>query len=181
VDSPDDSLLWKLVLIFAPLSLMSIGGGQVIIADIQYQTVVVHQWFSNQQFADLFAISRATPGPNTLIASLIGWQLGGILGVLVATLAMYIPSSVLFVTATAYWHRSQGSPWRSAIERGLAPIAVGLIFAGAFAILQAIQLTMLGWVTTAFSALMLYFTKTNPYLLIFSVGALYVIVFFVTG
>lgn len=126
-----DSLLWKLVLVFVPLSLLSFGGGQAIIADIQQQTVVVHQWFTNQQFSDLFAISRATPGPNTLIASLIGWQLAGFAGLLVATLAMYIPSSVVFVTATTYWHRHAGSPWRKAIERGLAPIAVGLIFAGA--------------------------------------------------
>jgi chromate transporter len=176
-----DSLLWRLVLVFAPLSIMSIGGGQAIIADIQHQTVDVYHWFSNQQFSDMFAISRATPGPNTLIASLIGWHLGGGAGVLVATLAMYIPSSVLFVVATSFWHRHHGSRWRLAIERGLAPIAVGLIFAGALTILEAIHLTLLGWATTAFAAIVLHFTKTNPYLLIFSVAALYVAIFFIAG
>ena len=173
-----DNLLLRLILVFAPLSILSIGGGQAIIADIQHQTVDVYHWFSNQEFADMFAISRATPGPNTLIASLIGWHLGGLAGMLVATLAMYIPSSLAFIAATTYWHKHAGSPWRLAIERGLAPIAVGLIFAGALTILQALHLSLLGWATTAAAIAVLYYTTANPYLLIFSVVGLYLVVFF---
>lgn len=176
-----DSLLWRLVLVFAPLSLMSIGGGQGIIADIGHQSVDVHHWLSSQEFADMFAISRATPGPNTLIASLIGWHLGGLAGLLAATLAMYVPSSLVFITATVYWHRHKASPWRRAIERGLAPIAVGLIFAGALTVLEAIHLTYLGWGTTALAAVMLYYTKINAYLLISLVSLLYIAVFFLTS
>lgn len=175
-----DNLLLRLILVFAPLSILSIGGGQAIIADIQHQTVNVYHWFTNEQFADMFAISRATPGPNTLIASLIGWHLGGLAGLLTATLAMYIPSSVAFVAATTFWHRKEGTHWRLAIERGLAPIAVGLIFAGALTILEALHLSVLGWATTAAAMAVLYTTKTNPYLVIFSVIALYLAVFFIS-
>jgi chromate transporter len=174
-----DNLLLRLVLVFAPLSLLSIGGGQAIIADIHHQTVDVYHWFSHQEFADMFAISRATPGPNTLIASLIGWHLGGFAGLLVATLAMYVPSSIAFITATTFWHRNEGTRWRVAIERGLAPIAVGLIFAGALTILEALHLGLLGWVTTAAAMAVLYTTKINPYLVIFIVIALYLAVFFI--
>lgn len=174
-----DNLLLRLILVFAPLSILSIGGGQAIIADIQHQTVDVYHWFTNEQFADMFAISRATPGPNTLIASLIGWHLGGLAGLLAATLAMYIPSSLAFITVTTFWHRSEGARWRLAIERGLAPIAVGLIFAGALTILEALHLSVLGWATTAVAMAVLYTTRTNPYLVIFSVIALYLAVFFI--
>ena len=174
-----DNLLLRLILVFAPLSILSIGGGQAIIADIQHQTVDVYHWFTNQQFADMFAISRATPGPNTLIASLIGWHLAGFAGLLAATLAMYIPSSVAFITATTFWHRNEGTRWRLAIESGLAPIAVGLIFAGALTILEALHLSTLGWATTAAAMVVLYATKTNPYLVIFCVLALYLAVFFI--
>lgn len=173
-----DNRLWTLVLVFAPLSIMSFGGGQAIVADIQHQTVMVHHWFSDRQFSDLFAISRAAPGPNTLIASLIGWQLNGLLGALVATLAMYIPSSTVFIIATSLWHRHHGSRWRLAIERGLAPVAVGLIFAGALTVLEAIHVSALGWFTVLVSTAVLYFTKTNPYLLIFCVAAFYVAMFY---
>jgi chromate transporter len=172
-----DNLLVRLILVFAPLSALSVGGGQAIIADIQHQTVDVYHWFTNQEFADMFAISRATPGPNTLIASLIGWHLGGLAAMLVATLAMYIPSSLMFVTATIYWHRGGKSRWRLAIERGLAPIAIGLLFAGALTIMEALHLGPLGWASTAVAMGVLYWTKTNPYTVIFSVLALYVVLF----
>jgi chromate transporter len=176
-----DSRLWTLILVFAPLSVMSFGGGQVIVSDIQLQTVVVHHWFSNQQFSDLFAISRAAPGPSTLIASLIGWQISGFTGAIVATLAMYLPSSTVFVLATTMWHKHHGSPWRMAIERGLAPVAVGLVFASGVTILQAIQMSslILGLATVAVSTGLLYFTKVNPYLLLFSVAAFYAAMFYV--
>jgi chromate transporter len=176
-----DNLLLRLILVFAPLSILSFGGGQAIIADIQHQTVDVYHWFTNQEFADMFAISRATPGPNTLIASLIGWHLGGLAGMLVATLAMYIPSSVAFIAATTFWHRNEGSHWRLAIERGLAPVAVGLLFAGALTILEALHLSLLGWSTTAAAMGVLYYTRTNPYLLIGSVVVVYLAVFFIHG
>ena len=61
--------LLGLLLVFAPLSLLSFGGGQAIIADMQHQTVDIHHWMTGPQFVDLFALSRAAPGPSTLIAA----------------------------------------------------------------------------------------------------------------
>ena len=80
----------------------------------------------------MFAISRASPGPSTLIAALIGWHVDGFTGALAAVLAMYIPSSIVVYAAASWWQRSEASPLRIAIERGLAPVAIGLIFAGWF-------------------------------------------------
>jgi chromate transporter len=72
--------LLGLILVFSPLSILSIGGGQATIPEIQHQTVIVHGWLTNDEFADLFAIARAAPGPSTLIVALIGWQVAGFLG-----------------------------------------------------------------------------------------------------
>jgi chromate transporter len=174
--------LLGLVLVFAPLSLLSFGGGQAIIADLQYQTVMVHHWLNDKEFANMYAISRAAPGPSTLIAALIGWQVSGFVGALVATLAIYIPSSIVVYRATGWWHTHTDSPWRVAIERGLAPIAVGLIFAGIVAVLRAAHIVEgitladvnfrdLGTVLASFA--LLYFTDISPYLLIGLVALLY--------
>ncbi len=161
-----DSRLIGLIVVFAPLSLFSFGGGQAIVADIQHQTVEVHRWLTEQQFTDMFALSRAAPGPATLIAALIGWQVYGFVGSVVATLAIYVPSSVVLYGAVSWWLRRHGSPWKTAIEQGLAPVAVGLIFAGVLAVTQAAHLNALGFATTAISATVLYFTKLSPYVLI---------------
>jgi chromate transporter len=172
------NVLLRLIVLFAPLSALSFGGGQTIIADIQLQSVSVYHWLSGQEFADLFAISRVSPGPTTLISALIGWHLEGLIGALVATLAMYIPSSTVFVTVTLFWHKSEGTRWRLAIERGLAPVAVGLIFAGAVAVMESMHATTFAWGTTAIAACVVYFTKLNPYVLMSAVALAYAAVFY---
>jgi chromate transporter len=173
-----DSRLIGLILVFAPLSLLSFGGGQAIVADIQYQTVEVHKWLTNSEFVDMFALSRAAPGPSTLISALIGWQVDGFPGALVAALAMYVPSSVVVYGAASWWQRSQTSALRIAIERGLAPVAVGLIFAGVVAVVRAAQMEVLAVITLAICTAILYFTKFSSYRLIFIVGVIYAAILF---
>jgi len=174
-----DSRLLGLIIVFAPLSLFSFGGGQAVVADIQYQTVTVHGWLTDRQFTDLYAVSRAAPGPSTLIAALIGWQVYGFVGAIIACLAIYVPSSLVVYGAISWWHRNEESPWRVAIERGLAPIAVGLIFAGMLAVLQAAQIiradgvNLLGLATVVAAGALYFFTTISPYLLMAVVAVLF--------
>jgi len=158
-----DNKLLALALVFAPLSLMSFGGGQAIIADMQHQTVDIQQWMSGPRFVDMFALSRAAPGPSTLIAALIGWQVAGLLGAIVATLAIYVPSSLAVYAAVRWWHVNANSPWRNALARGLAPVAVGLVFAGAVAVLEAAQVNALQIFTTTLAAGLLITTRISVY------------------
>jgi chromate transporter len=140
---------------------------------------MVQGWLTDREFTDMYAISRAAPGPSTLIAALIGWQVSGFWGAVVATLAIYIPSSIVVYRVSSWWHNNPLSPWRKAIERGLAPIALGLIFAGIVAVLRAARILdadvvdLLGLATVLGSAALLYWTKISPYLLIGLVALLY--------
>ena len=167
-----DSRLLGLVLVFAPLSLVSFGGGQAIIADMQAQ-VVSQGWMTAQQFADIFALSRAAPGPSTLIAALIGWQVAGFAGALTGTLAIYVPSSIIMYGAVRWWQSRGDSPWRNALQRGLAPVAMGLVFAGALSVLQAAQVSMLQLATTLAALACLLFTKIGPYPLMIAAGLMF--------
>jgi chromate transporter len=165
--------LLGLVFVFAPLSLVSFGGGQAIVAAMQHQIVDVQHWMTDGQFVDLFALSRAAPGPSTLISALIGWQVAGLAGAIAATLAIYIPSSLLVYAAVRWWHKSADSPWRGILERALAPVAVGLIFAGALAVLEAAHATWYQIVTALVAAGLLLYTRVGPYTLLGSVVVLY--------
>ena len=53
-----------LFVVFAPLSLISVGGGQSVVGDMHLQAVDIYHWLTHAQFIDLFAISRAAPGPG---------------------------------------------------------------------------------------------------------------------
>jgi chromate transporter len=167
-----DNRLIGLALVLAPLSLASFGGGQAIIADVQHQTVG-HGWLTDSQFTDLYAVSRAAPGPSSLITSLIGYQIAGVAGAVVALFATFVPSSAVVYAAAFWWQRHPGSPIKTAIERGLAPVAIGLIFAGAYAILQAAHAGVTVIATTAICTAALYFTRVTPYLVVLIVGVVY--------
>src|SRR2546429_8778168 len=122
--------LVALGVVFAPLSLLSFGGGNAVIADIAQQAINVQGWTSEREFADLFALSRAAPGPGSMLAALIGWKAAGVAGALVATLAFYLPSALLVFAVARLWGRWRGSAWHAAIERGIAPVAAGGFLGG---------------------------------------------------
>jgi chromate transporter len=166
--------LLALALVFAPLSLLSIGGGASLLAEIEHQSVAVHAWTTQREFADLFAISRAAPGPGTMLSTLIGWKVAGWAGALTATVALYLPSSLLVYGAARLWGRWRGSVWHTAIERGLAPIGAGLILAGGIAVLRVSPGGPAVWVAAiASTTLILRWPSLHPLALFAASGALF--------
>ena len=166
-----DDLPWQLVLVFTPLSLLSLGGGQSVIADINQQVVDLHGWMSQADFVDLFAISRAAPGPGSLLSTLVGWRVDGIVGALVASLAYFVPSSLIAFAVSRVWNRYRGRPWQGALELGLAPLATGLILSGAFTVLLSSSGTISLWLIVAAStAVFILRPKLNPLPVLLAAG-----------
>jgi chromate transporter len=171
---PEDwRTLIALIVVFGPLSLFSIGGGASLLAEIENQSVAVHHWTTHREFADLFAISRAAPGPGTMLSTLIGWKVAGWAGALTATVALYLPSSLLVFGVSRLWGRWRGSPWHGAIERGLAPIAAGLVLAGGLAVLQAAGGAAVWAAAAVATAILLRWPRLNPLILFGVSGVLF--------
>jgi chromate transporter len=172
---PDDiKALLALVLVFAPLSLLSIGGGASLLADMEHQSVTVHGWTTPREFADLFAISRAAPGPGTMLSTLIGWKAAGWAGALTTTIALYLPSSLLVYGAARLWGRWRGSVWHTAVERGLAPVAAGLILSGGIAVLRVSPGGPGVWPAAIIATvLLLRWPRLHPLVLFAAGGALF--------
>jgi chromate transporter len=133
----DSRTLVALVFVFAPLSLVSIGGGPTVFAEMQHQAVGVHAWVTQHEFGDLFVISRAAPGPGALLATLIGWEAAGWRGALIVSIAFFLPSSMMVYAAAHFWNRWRGSAWHAAVAEGFVPVGAGLVLAGALAVLQS--------------------------------------------
>jgi chromate transporter len=174
--------LFRLIAVFAPLSLLSFGGSNAVIADIAHQSVAVQHWTSEREFADLFALSRAAPGPGSMLAALIGWKSAGLLGAFVATVAFYLPSSVLLYLAAKMWGRWRGSAWHQAVERGIAPIAAGLFLSGGIAVLRASPAGVSVWVAAGgVAAVLLCWPKLHPVPLLLAGGALFALIVVLEG
>jgi chromate transporter len=177
-----ENTLLALVTILAPLSVASIGGASSVYAPLQYQTVDVHHWLTGHEFVDLFAIARVTPGPGTMMATLIGWKVAGLAGALVATAALFLPATVLCFFVSRVWNRYRGKPWHEAFERGLAPIGAGLLFAGVLAILRIGSSGPLAWATAGgVAGLLGWWPKLHPVALLTAGAVFFIAVRAVTG
>jgi len=171
---PQAGSLFALFAVFAPLSLLSFGGSNAVIADIAHQSIAVRQWTSERDFADLFALSRAAPGPGSMLCALIGWRTAGVLGALVATVAFYLPSSLLLFAVAKIWGRWRGSAWHQAVERGMAPIAAGLFLSGGIAVLRASPAGPAVWIAAGVTtAALIYWPKLHPVPLLVASGAVF--------
>lgn len=162
---------WTLLKIFVPFSLVSFGGGASILAGIQHQVVDVEQMISARDFLDLFALSRGAPGPGTMLVTLIGWKVGGWTGALVATLAIFVPSSILCFMVARIWNRHRGKPWHTALANGLEPVGTGLLMSGAIAILQLAKAGPVSLALCFSTAAILYMVpRLHPMLFLFVGG-----------
>ena len=171
-----DNIALALLAVFVPFSLVSIGGGTSIIAGIQHETVDVHHWLTNREFVDLFAISRAAPGPGLLLSSLVGWHIWGWSGAIIATLAIFVPSSLLCYGVALVWRRYRGRRWHKALEEGLTPVGIGLVFAGAVSVLRVSGGGALAWVLAfATAALLTFRPKLHP-LIVFALGGAFFVI-----
>lgn len=165
--------LIQLAILCGPLSLLSFGGGQTILAGLQQQVVGAHGWMTPDQFTEYFALSKVAPGPSTLIVALVGWHMAGIWGALVASLAIYLPSSLLVAGVGGWWGRHRRTRLTLAIERGLQPIAVGLLLSGTAAMVQIADLGPIDYATVAVTVIVLLRTKIGPYPIIGTVATLH--------
>lgn len=120
-----------LALIYGQLSLLAVGGVQAVLPEMQRQVVEIHRWMGAREFAALFALGQAAPGPNMLISTLVGWRVAGLPGAAAATLSMVGPSSVLTWATAGMWHRFRDQSWRRQVQAGLVPVTVGLVVAAA--------------------------------------------------
>jgi chromate transporter len=172
-----DNIYLIIAKLFSLLSLSAFGGGNTVLPSMHMAAVARYHWMSNQQFLDLFSISKAAPGPSTLIVELIAMKATGFpkgscffffsaaLGALVAILAMFLPSSLLLLLVSRFWEKFQGLPWQCTIKKALLPITAGLILGSTWIVAKT---SIHGWMTSAIavvSLVMILRTKINPILM----------------
>jgi chromate transporter len=106
----DGDILFILAVQFAIMALLALGGANAVVPEMHRQAVELRGWMSEREFADMFAISQAAPGPNVMMVTLIGYHVAGIAGALVTTLAMCGPTAVLAHFLGSAWDRFKDKP-----------------------------------------------------------------------
>lgn len=162
--------LVQIFLLFSSLSILSIGGGNTVLPEMQRKAVDSYGWLTDKQFADVFAISQAAPGPSILIVTMIGYKAAGVPGACLATIAMMIPAGVLVYLVSRIWEHAKDSPTRKAVEKGFAPLTVGLILASAWTMSRAADHDGRAYLLTGLCTAIFTTTKINPLLIVAMAG-----------
>lgn len=170
--SDDGNPLFQLFWTFAVISLFAVGGANAAIPEMHRIAVDVRHWMTDKQFADAFAISQMSPGPNVLIVTLIGYVVAGVTGAVVATVAMCGPTAALAYVVSRWLANSRYARWPAILQAALVPLSIGLMAASALVLAQTSDRTWTAVSITIAAALVASLTRLNPLWLLVAGGCL---------
>lgn len=178
-------LIWS----YLKIGFFGFGGGYAMLALIENE-IVTPGWITEKMFTDIVAISQMTPGPIGInSATYIGYvapthsdpalasPLWGILGSIICTLVVVLPSFLLVRYAGHYIIRHKESEVVKGIFSGLRPVVVGLIASAALLLMNAENFgstspELVKSIAIAGAALALnLFTRIHPIYIIIAAGA----------
>ena len=168
----DTNPIWTLAWTFGVMSLFAVGGANSALPEMHRVAVDVQHWLTDKQFADAFAISQLSPGPNVLIVTLIGYSVAGVAGALVATLAMCLPTALMAYGVSRVLTRSSHSRWPAIIQAALVPLSIGLMGASGYILARASDHTWVAAAVTVGAAVVASATKLNPFWMLLAGGCL---------
>lgn len=119
----------RLFLTFLKIGAVLYGSGYVLLAFLRSDFVVRYGWLTDAQLLDAVAIGQVTPGPVFTTATFIGYILGGVLGALVATLGIFLPSFAFVALSGPLIPRLRQSPWAGGLLDGVNAASLGLMAA----------------------------------------------------
>jgi chromate transporter len=139
--------------------------------------MTVHQlgWLTDDQFRSIYSLGQVVPGPNMLMVLVIGYKLAGWLGMSVVGIAFFVPDFIIALSINRLWIRLGDWPWRLSIQRGLAPVAIGLMISGTYTIarLSVVDVPTLAIALVVFG--ILTWRHINPGILVLLGGAVYML------
>ena len=152
------ALFWHFLL----LGCIAVGGLSTVMPDMYRYVVDEQGMVTARQFADLYALAQAAPGPNALWVTLLGLQAAGWTGAVATTLGALIPATVFSLIASALHAQHANAPLALAIRRGLAPVALGFMLASGWLLLRSIEQDWRGYALALVSLAVAVGTRLNP-------------------
>jgi len=139
-----DSRLFQIAWLFCKTGLFSFGGAYGSLVFVQQGAVANHHWLTDGQLLDGVALSVATPGPFMLFTTFVGYVAGGVLGAIIATFFVFLPSFVFVLGGAHYVEKVQDN---KTIQAFLAGVSAGVVGVIAVVSLALIPEAIVGWVS----------------------------------
>ena len=150
--------LGRMARIFLKIGLVSFGGGYAMIPILQWEVVNSLNWLTLKQFLDGILLGFITPGPIIILATFVGYRVYGLIGAVVATIAIFLPPILLIIFLTPYYQRLKEARWMRPVIQGILAALVGML---ALVTWQMGRAALIGWpdllITTAAAIALIVF------------------------
>ena len=140
------SRLLQVAWLFLKTGLLSFGGAYASLVFVQRGAVAQYHWLSDGQLLDGVALSVATPGPFMLFTTFVGYLAGGVIGAVLATFFVFLPSFFFVIAGVHYIEKMRDNRMIQAFLAGVSAAVVGII---AVVSLDLIPEALVDWVTVA--------------------------------
>lgn len=137
-----DSRLFQIAWLFFKTGFLSFGGAYASLVFVQQGAVAQHRWLTDGQLLDGVALSVATPGPFMLFTTFAGYLAGGVVGAILATFFVFLPSFVFVLGGAHYVEKVRDNKTIQAFLAGVSAAVVGMI---AVVSLELIPEALVGW------------------------------------
>ena len=151
---------------FMVLSLLAVGGAITTAPDMHRYIVGQRGWLDDAQFTASVALAQAAPGPNVLFVAVIGFNVGGLVGMLATLLGTLLPSTVLALIVARLGQAMRQHRGAIAFTAGLAPLTMGLLLSTGWILLDPVRNRPAAWLLVVLTLLVMLRTKANPLWLI---------------
>ena len=122
------------------IGLFTFGGGYAMISIFENEFVSKKKWLENDEFLDLIAISESTPGPIAINCSTyIGYKSNGLLGAIISTLAMCLPSFVIIFLISLFFNAFLEIEWIANAFKGIQVCVIYLIFSAGLKMFKQVK------------------------------------------
>ena len=156
-----DSKWFQLAWLCLKTGLFSFGGAYASLAFLEHGAVEQHGWLTTSQLLDGVALSVATPGPFMLFTTFMGFVAGGVLGAVIATFFVFLPSFVFVIGGAPYIESVSSNRVIQSFLAGVSAGVVGIIVAVSIELMRAAPLNVATLAIAAVAFLAIVWRKVD--------------------
>ena len=167
-------LLWQLCLSCFYISAFTFGGGFVIITFMKRKFVDEKGWINEQEMLDLTALAQSAPGAIAVNAAvLVGWRIGGFLGMLTAVVGTILPPLLIISVVSLFYAAFAANRYVALVldgmQAGVAAVILDVVCNLGKNVVKSRSVVKIGLMAAAFTAT--FFFKINVIYIILAAAA----------
>jgi chromate transporter len=161
----------EMFITFAKIGSFTLGGGYAMVPVMEKEIVDKKKWLGKEEFMDILAVAQATPGLFAMnMASHIGYKLRGVIGGIVGSLAVALPSIIAILLIAMFFQTFKDNVYVEKIFMGIRPAVVALIAAPCFTMAKTAKINRYNIWIPVVAALLICAFGVSPIWIILAAG-----------